>query len=63
MEPQIFLYEIHLGFWWPRINDTHTTINQKQAYAMDGSMDEMHKRRESMGGYKSIVLVAIELEE
>jgi hypothetical protein len=30
---------------------------------MDGGMDERRERRESMGGYKSIVLAAIELEE
>ncbi len=41
----------------------HTTTNQKQAYAMDGGMDERRERRESMGGYKFIVLAAIELEE
>jgi hypothetical protein len=57
------IYKIHRGFWQPPIDDTHTTTNQKQAYAMDGGMDEGHKRRESMGGYKSIVLAVIELEE
>jgi hypothetical protein len=30
---------------------------------MDGGMDERREWRESMGGYKSIVLVAIELKE
>jgi hypothetical protein len=30
---------------------------------MDGGMDERCKWRENMGGYKSIVLAAIELEE
>ncbi len=28
----------------------HTTTNQKQAYAMDGGMDERCKQSESMGG-------------
>jgi hypothetical protein len=30
---------------------------------MDGGMDERREQRESMGGYKSIVFAAIELEE
>jgi hypothetical protein len=30
---------------------------------MDGGIDERHEWRENMGGYKSIVLVAIELAE
>jgi hypothetical protein len=57
------LYKIHRGFWRPPIDDTHTTTNQKQAYAMDGGMDERRERRESLGGYESMVLAAIELEE
>jgi hypothetical protein len=56
-------YKIHCGFWQPPINNTHTTTNQKQAYAMDGDMDERCKWRESMGGYESNLLAAIELEE
>jgi hypothetical protein len=63
MEPHKKIYKIHWGFWQPPINDTHTTTNQKQAYAIDGGMDERRKRRESMGGYKYIVLAAMELEE
>jgi hypothetical protein len=30
---------------------------------MDGGMDERREWRESIGGYKSIIFVAIELEE
>jgi hypothetical protein len=50
MEPHKKIYKIHWGFWQPPINDTHTTTNQKQAYVMDGGMDERRKWRESMGG-------------
>jgi hypothetical protein len=30
---------------------------------MDGGMDERREQRESMGGYKSIILAVIELEK